>query len=89
MFLRNGIAFFHVIISKFIALKTIKQLFYFDLRNKANKDTVEPRSTSASLYEKFALRAAIRKDFCLIRQIKIHSTSDRRPSTSRGLEIRF
>ena len=30
-------------------------------------NTVEPRSTRASLYEKFALRAAICKEFCLIR----------------------
>ena len=55
---------------------------------KLMSNTVEPRSTSAS-YEKFALRAAIRKEFCLIRRVKIRSTSDRRPSTSRGLEIRF
>ena len=49
--------------------------------------TVEPRSTSASLYEKFALRAAISKEFCLIRRVKIRSTSDCRLSTFRGLEF--
>ena len=59
------------------------------LQNHVVNCTVEPCRMSASLYEKFALRAAICKEFCLIQQVKIRCTSDRRPSTSRGLKIRF
>ena len=73
-----------------LLVRTVPFCLYIDkILINFNLGTVEPRSTSASLYEKFALRAAIRKEFCLIRRVKIRSTSDRRPSTSRGLEIRF
>ena len=37
---------------------------------------VEACSTSVSLYEKFALRAAIRKKHSLIGRVKIYSTSN-------------
>ena len=43
---------------------------------KEKSTTVELRSTSFSLYEKFALRAAIRKKHCLIGRAKIYSTSN-------------
>ena len=63
------------------SFKRIRLVYFYN--------TVEPRSTSASLYKKFALRAAIRKNFYLIRRVKVRSTSDRSPSTSRDLKIQF
>ena len=57
--------------------------------NSKKNNTVEPCSTSALLYEKFALQMAICKNSCLIQQVKIHSISNRRPSMSRGLKIQF
>lgn len=41
-----------------------------------NANTVEPRSTSSPLYEKLALRAAIREHLYIVGRIKIRSRSN-------------